>query len=130
MNDTQLSALLLELLALPHETEWVEWKHDNYRPEMIGEGLSALSNSAALRCQERASMVWGIEDGTKRIIGTTYKPRQAKKGNEELENWLMRSLHPQVNFKIHEWSHEGQPVVLFEVRRATHSPVRLASEDF
>ena len=47
-------------------------------------------------------MVWGIEDGTKKVVGTTFKPRQAKKGNEELENWLMRSLHPQVNFKMHE----------------------------
>jgi hypothetical protein len=45
---------------------------------------------------------WGIEDETKKVVGTTFKPRQTKKGNEELENWLMRSLHPQVNFKIHE----------------------------
>jgi predicted HTH transcriptional regulator len=130
VTPSQLSALLVELLALPHETEWVEWKQNNDRPEMIGECLSALANAAALHRREMAYMVWGIEDGTRKVVGTTFKPRQAKKGNEELENWLMRSLHPQVNFKIHEWTHQGQPVVLFEVPRATHAPVRFVSEEF
>lgn len=46
MTRAQLSALLIELLALPLETEWVEWKHNNENPELIGETLSALSNSA------------------------------------------------------------------------------------
>lgn len=130
MNDAQLSALLIELLALPHETEWVEFKHNNDNPELIGEYLSALANSAALHRRETGYMVWGIEDGTKAVVGTTFKPRKAKKGAEELENWLMRSLHPQVNFKIHEWTHAGHPLVLFEIPRATHAPVRFQTEEF
>ena len=32
MTPTQLSALLMELLALPQETEWVEWKHNYDHP--------------------------------------------------------------------------------------------------
>jgi ATP-dependent DNA helicase RecG len=130
LTPAQLSALLVELLALPHETEWVEWKHNNADPEMIGENLSALANSAALHRRETAYMVWGIEDGTKKVVGTSFKPRQAKKGNEELENWLLRSLHPQVSFKMHEWPHEGHPLVLFEIPRATHAPVRFGTEEF
>jgi predicted HTH transcriptional regulator len=130
VTHAQLSDLLVELLALPQETEWVEWKHHNSDPEMIGECLSALANSAALHYRETAYMVWGVEDGTKKVVGTTFKPRQAKKGNEELENWLMRLLHPQVNFKIYEWPHQGKAVVLFEVPRATHAPVRFGSEEF
>ncbi len=130
MTPARLSALLVELLSLPHETEWAEWKHNNTDPEMIGESLSALANSAALHNRETAYMVWGIEDGTKNVVGTTFKPRQTKKGNEELENWLLRSLHPQVSFKMHEWNHQGQPLVLFEIPRATHAPVRFGSEEF
>jgi predicted HTH transcriptional regulator len=42
----------------------------------------------------------------------------------------MRSLHPQVNFKIHEWTHQGKPVVLFEIPRSTHAPVRFVTEEF
>ena len=102
MTPDQLSALLIELLARPQETEWIEWKHNNSAPEMIAERLSALANSAALHGLDMAYIIWGIEDGTKRIVGTTFRPRETKKGNEELENWLMRSLHPQINFKRHE----------------------------
>jgi predicted HTH transcriptional regulator len=130
MTPAQLSALLVELLALPQETEWVEWKHNNDHPEMIAERLSALANSAALHGRDFGYMIWGVEDGTKKVVGTTFQPRQAKKGNEELENWLMRSLHPQVNFRIHEWTHQGVPMVLFEIPRATHAPVRFGSEEF
>lgn len=133
MTDAQLSALLINLLSLPHETEWVEFKHD-YAPKEIGtylaEYLSALSNSASLHSKDSAFMVWGIEDGTRKVVGTKFKPRQAKQGNEELENWLMRALHPQVNFKIHEWAHQGKPVVLFEIPRAAYAPVRFGSEEF
>ena len=105
MTDAQLSALLIELTSLPYETEWVEWKHDYTSKEIgpyIAEYLSALANSAALHSKETAYLVWGIEDGTRNVVGTKFKPRKAKQGNEELENWLMRSLHPQVDFQMHE----------------------------
>ena len=98
MTPTQLSALLVELLSLPHETEWVEWKHNNDNPEMIAERISALANSAALHGRDFGYMVWGVEDGTKKVVGTNFRPRQSKKGNEELENWLMRSLAPAGQF--------------------------------
>jgi hypothetical protein len=39
MTPTQLSALLVELLSLPAETEWVEWKHNNDNPDMIAERI-------------------------------------------------------------------------------------------
>ncbi|MDD3888838.1 MAG: hypothetical protein PHT79_09365 [Syntrophomonadaceae bacterium] len=44
MNDLELERLLDELRALPHETEWVEFKQDRYDPQEIGEYISALSN--------------------------------------------------------------------------------------
>ena len=129
-TSTQFSALLIKLLTLPHETEWVEWKHNNCQPEMIAEQLSALANSAALHGWDFGYMVWGVEDGTRKIVGTTFQPRQAKKGNEELENWLTRSLHPQVNFRMYEWTHQGMPMVLFEIPKASRYPVRFGSEEF
>jgi ATP-dependent DNA helicase RecG len=130
MTPAQLSALLVELLSLPHETEWVEWKHNNDTPDMIAERISALANSAALHGRDFGYIVWGVEDGTKMVVGTTFRPRQSKKGNEELENWLMRSQHPQVNFQMHEWSHQGLPMVLLQIPRASQAPVRFGSEEF
>ena len=75
-----LDLLLKSLLALPRETEWVELKHNNDVPEEIGEYLSALANSAALHGREAGYIVWGIEDVTKRVMGTTVNPRRKKIG--------------------------------------------------
>lgn len=130
MTPTQLSALLVEMLSLPAETEWVEWKHNNDNPDMIAERISALANTAALHSRELGYLLWGVEDGTKKVVGTSFRPRQSKKGNEELENWLMRSQHPQVSFQIFEWSHQGVPMVLFQIPRASQAPVRFGSEEF
>ena len=43
-----LKSLVKEIIKLPNETEWIEFKHNNEDPQMIGEYISALSNSAAL----------------------------------------------------------------------------------
>jgi len=37
-----------QLLRLDSETEWVEFKRNNDKPEEIGEYLSAISSGAAL----------------------------------------------------------------------------------
>lgn len=131
MTDAQLSALLEELLALDDETEWVEFKHNNANPDEIGEYISALANSAALHGQETAYMVWGVEDGSHDVLGTTFKPRKSKgKGNEDLEPWLARLLDPQLDIRFYEWKHRGRPVVLLQIPRATHRPVAFSGERY
>jgi ATP-dependent DNA helicase RecG len=118
-----LNELLKSLLTLPKETEWVEFKHNNDNPADIGEYLSALANSAALHGKEGGYLIWGVEDGTHRILGTTAQPRRRKIGNEELENWLAHNLSPRVDFRFHEFEHEGNRVVLLRVQPALASPV-------
>jgi ATP-dependent DNA helicase RecG len=124
------NTLLQELTALPDETEWLEFKCSNDNPEELGEYLSALANVAALLRKDRAFIVWGLEDVSHNLVGTAFKPRQMKRGNEELENWLGRLLQPRLDFRIHEFTHEGKPVVVFEIPAATHTPVRFRSEEF
>ncbi|MBF8253592.1 MAG: putative ATPase, AAA 4 family, partial [Deltaproteobacteria bacterium] len=118
-----LDHLLKSLLALPTETEWVEFKHNNDAPEEIGKYLSALANSAALHGREAGYIVWGVEDVTWRAVGTTANPRQKKIGNEELENWLAHLLSPRVDFRFHEWEHQGLRMVLLQVQPAVGVPV-------
>lgn len=48
METTELKKLVDTLTALPHETEWVEFKLNFHSPEEIGERISALSNSACI----------------------------------------------------------------------------------
>lgn len=130
MTPAQLRAKLDELRALPNETEWVEFKHNNDDPQEIGEYISALSNSAALHREPFGYILWGIEDGTHDVVGTSFKPRREKgKGNEDLEPWLARLLSPRIDFSIHEFASGSKPVVLFKVQAANTSPVAFSGEE-
>jgi len=131
MNVPQLEAKLAELRALPKETEWVEFKHNNTDPQEIGEYLSALSNTAALHGHPHGYIVWGIKDGTHTIMGTTFQPHQTKgAGNEDLEPWLARLLSPRVNFEIYEFQSDSKPLVMFRVQAASSTPVAFRGERF
>ena len=125
-----LLGLLHELRRLPKESEWVEFKVNNTKPDDIGERFSALSNSAALLGKSSAYLVWGIEDGTHRGVGTTFAPGSAKVGNEELENWLLRLMTPQVDFRFHELAVDGRSVVIAEIDPAFRQPVQFKGQEY
>ncbi len=132
MTPVEVEAKLDELLKLPAETEWVEFKHNNSDPQMIGEYLSAISNAAALEGHVFGYIVWGVEDGTHNVVGTTFKPRQQKgQGNEDLEPWLNKMLAPRINFRIFEFeAHDDKPMVLFEVQAANTAPVAFSGRRY
>ena len=91
-----LISLLSELRQLPKETEWVEFKCNNANPEEIGEYVSALANSAALEDKTNAYLVWGVEDGTHEVVGTTFRPTQAKKGMNR--SWIKKIAESRAGF--------------------------------
>lgn len=128
--DSNPAHILEQLLSVGRETEWIEFKVDNERPEGIGEYLSGLSNSAAVHGKESGFIVWGVEDVTRNIVGTSFRPHDRKVGAEELENWLLRLLNPRVEFKIHEFEFQGKPIVIFEVKSCRHSPVRFRDIEY
>jgi predicted HTH transcriptional regulator len=131
MTELSLQSRLDSLIALPAETEWVEFKHNNDDPEMIGEYLSALSNAAVLHDQQRAWLAWGVRDGDHAVVGTAFKPRQAKVGNQDLEGWLSTKVFPRVDFRIHEFDYAPVvPIVMFEIFPCWHTPVRFGDTEF
>lgn len=125
-----LQALLRELCALPFETEWVEFKHNNADPVEVGEYISALSNSAVLCGKNSAYLVWGVDDKTHDILGTNFSPRETKKGNEELESWLLRLLTPRIHFYFYALEIDNKPVVILEINRAVSNPVQFQGVEF
>ena len=114
---------LKSLVSLPGEVEWVEFKQNNDDPERIGEYVSALANSAALHGKERGYLVWGVEDGSRRLVGTLFLPQAAKVGNEPLESWLAHNLTPRIDFRFYEGTNEGLHFVLLQVQPAAAFPV-------
>ena len=125
-----LNGLVGELRKLPEETGWVEFKENNSNPEEIGEYLSALSNCAALQGKANGYLVWGVQDKTHGVVGTTFRPAQTKKGNEDLENWLVRLLTPRLHFHFYELTYEGKPVVVLEIPRASGRPVQFQGVEY
>ena len=96
-----LERLILELCKLDNETEWVEFKHNNYDPFMIGNDISALANSATLHEKQKAYMLWGIHDKTHEIVGTDYDLQSLKKGQQEIGSWLRSLLSDNADFEFH-----------------------------
>jgi predicted HTH transcriptional regulator len=125
-----LVGLVNELCKQPVETEWLEFKHNFVEAEEIGEYISALSNSAALIGKVKAYLIWGVDDKTHNIIGTTFKPSQEKVGTEELENWLLRHLSPKINFRFYSFEVAHQPVILLEIVATTSHPVSFRQQEF
>ena len=124
MDTEKLKALLEEPCLLPSETEWVEFKLNYISPEEIGEYLSALSNSACLRWKPKGYLVFGIENNTHIVKGTTFDPGKEKgKGNQDIQIWLATGLRPNASFYVHRFEYHGKPVVIFEINAAIDSPV-------
>lgn len=130
MNKSDLMALVDELRALPKETEWIEFKVNNDAPDDIGEYISALANSARLLDQPFGYLVFGVEDGTHTVVGTVFRPRDMKVGNEEIESWLARLLDPRIDFSLHECDYNGLHVVVLRIDPARHIPVKFKGEAF
>ncbi len=123
MDDLQFQNLVKRLASLSTETEWVEWKYNKAEPQEIGEYISALANSAALIGKQRAFILWGIEEKSRQILGTSFYPREKKEGNQELESWLLMQIDPQIEFVMREGMVDDKHVVLFEISPAVHRPV-------
>lgn len=125
-----LDLLVNELRKLPHETPWVEFKHNNYDPHMIGRSISALANSAALYEKNYAYMVWGVHDETHEVVGTDWNLQTLKKGNQELENWLRSLLSRNADFEFHSISMNDLTVGVLIIGSATMQTVMFEKVDY
>ena len=124
MDHTQLVSLVNRLRNEPHETEWLEFKENHYEPQLLGEYLSALANSAYLHWKPKGYLVFGIEDKTHEVKGTRFNPAKKKgRGNQALQIWLATGLQPNVGFDVHRFPYCDKYVVVFEVNAAIDRPV-------
>ena len=124
-----LEKLIYELCKLPAETPWLEFKHNNYDPHMIGQDISALANSAALHEKSYAYMLWGVDDETHEIVGTKFNLQNLKKGEEEIENWLHSLLSKNAEFEYHTVAVGDKIVGVLTISRAINQTVMFEKID-
>lgn len=124
MSEEECIELIERLRAMPSEAEWFEFKRNRHEPHAIGEYLSALSNGACLANQPRGYLVFGIDNSSHEVVGTTFDPYSTKgKGNQDLLPWLAAGLQPNSGFEVHVVAHPEGRVVLFEIGPAQGEPV-------
>ncbi len=117
MNQATLTDLLDRLVA-NWEDEVVEFKRgrDGFPSSDIGKYVAALANEANLRGRDRAWLVFGIDDKTRTVVGTSYR-----EDAEQLRATMKQLLDGTGGFtcrEIHVLNHAGGRVVLFEVPAA------------
>lgn len=118
-------ALLQSLTKLPNETEWLEFKTNLDKPEAIGKYVSALSNSAILSAQQRAFLVFGVEDKTHKVVGTTVRLGDKTVGkNENFLHWLNKCLQPPIQIEHISFDVDGKHVELLCLQPPYNHPVR------
>lgn len=125
-----LICLIEKLRSYDNETEWVEFKHNNYDLEMIGKDISALANSATLCERDCSYMLWGINDDTHDIVGTDYNLQTLKKGNQEAESWLRDLLSSNANFELSNVSVDNKNVGILIIYKATNQTVMFKGVDY
>lgn len=128
--NNMINSIIDEARKHLYEQPWIEFKINIVDEQQIGEYISALSNTAALFNQEHAFMIWGVDDTTHEIVGTSFIPQQTKVGNQGLDLWISTQLDPQVQFYFHTTEMEGKSVVLLEIARAASVPVKFKSVDY
>lgn len=123
-------ALLRRLLREPNENTWLEFKHNNCNPESLGECISACANGAMLAGQERAYIVFGIENRTKKKVGTDVRLNELKKGAENLINWLSRMIEPQLLMEFLDFAEDEKQFSILVIEPSYDRPVRFGPIEY
>lgn len=130
-----LKKLVNELRKFDSEANWFEFKHNNFEPDMIGQDISALANSAAFAQKPCAYMIWGIHDKTHKVVGTDYDQYTLKVGNQEIESWLRNLLSKNAEFEfktiyIQDEDLNEKRVVVLIIYKATNQTVTFKKVDY
>ena len=110
------------LRSFPKKQSWLEFKANQGDPQRIGKLIAALANAARWEDKETAFLVWGIEDETHNVIGTTFDPFTKKVGNQEFELWLRNKLSPAPALRFRSVAHPDGRIQLLEIPAAIAAP--------
>lgn len=117
MDQAALSTLLTQLVS-NWEDEVVEFKRgkEGFSSNDLGKYVSAMANEANLRGRERAWLVFGIDNDTRKVVGTTYKQDAAHLQADKMQ--IVTGTGSFTVRDIHVLNHEGGRVIFFEIPAA------------
>lgn len=122
--------LIKNILEQGGESSLIEFKEENAKIDSIGSYIAALANTLTIEGGSFAYMIWGIENLTLKVVGTSFDPSKTHKGNEDLIPHLTSLLDPKINFSFHEIDYEGKRLVLLEVSPTFSYPASYAGVEY
>ncbi|HPR58868.1 MAG TPA: putative DNA binding domain-containing protein [Bacteroidales bacterium] len=123
MTNSELILLIDELRTLTKENEWVEFKSGNATTnDKLGQYISAISNAACISNKSLGYLIFGINDSTHEVVGTNFRFKNKKEGNEELELWLRRLLYPSIRFQHFICQYGKLYLEIFQIPAAKSEP--------
>ncbi len=129
-TDRDIIDLVHKLRSKDKEPTWVEFKCNNKNPEMIGEYISAISNVAALEKRHCGYLIWGIDDTTHEVVGTSFDFDAFKIGNEDIVLWLTRQLDPIPYISYRKVELDDKSVGVLKIAAATSEPTKFRGIDY
>lgn len=115
MDSAALRQKLTDLIAT-WENEVVEFKEasNDYDTDKIGRYFSALANEANLRDAGAGWLVFGVNNKTREVVGTSYRPERERL--DGLKHQIAQGADPSTTFRqIHEVDVDGKRVVMLEI---------------
>ena len=116
-----IKEIIEECISYESEREWFEFKENWFEKDQIGEYISSLSNSATILGRDYAYLIWGINNSTHKIVGTTIN-YGIDVNNEPLKHYLARNLSPSINFYFLETHMNDKRVVVLVIPSAKIVP--------
>lgn len=124
------AALLDRLLVEGDECDWLEFKHNNCDPEMIAKCIAACANAAILAMKDWAFLVWGVENKTKKRLGTNVRLNSLTKGGENFTNWLSRVIEPRLMMEFLDFEEGDLRFAILAVEPTYDRPVRFKDDGY
>ena len=115
------NSIVLDLISREAEEEWFEFKENWFEAHEIGEYISAMSNAAAMHGEDMAYFIWGVNNDTHEIVGTTINYQKDFK-KEPFQHYLVRQMSPDIGFTFHELEINEKRVVLLKIPAAVKVP--------
>lgn len=122
LTEKDLPALISRAISAGRELTWLEFKTNLSDPEQIAKTVSAIANSAALAGVSYGALIWGIEDKSLEVVGTTFDPYASKRGNEALIPWLHAQVQDARWIEFITCEYNGYRMVVLGVGASEHTP--------
>ncbi len=121
MTETELRQIFKELLE-EVESEFVEHKLSD--KTSFGEYVSALSNGACLRNKDFGYLLFGVNDKTKKVEGTTVKKSDLTKAK------ITAALEPKIDYSVHDFEYQNKKVILVKISAANGQPTKYLGQSY